>query len=164
MAMLPELPGDGDERHSGKQERKSRVQKPLLEGALRKHPLPQFQERGANGHYGHSVRLEMRPREGSPGRWDSEQSISTLEEVGFTILTDLVVSNEVVRAHALNLRRTEHPANIVNNLNVSWCCLKRIYSKLRSVWPTLSTYFLQLKQLGCLHQVLELQSTLWHVV
>jgi hypothetical protein len=34
--------------------------------------------------------------------------------------TCLVIGNIIIRAHALNLHRTEHPADIINNLYISW--------------------------------------------
>ena len=58
----------------------------------------------------------------------------------------LVICDVVVGTHALYLCRCEYPANIVDDLNVG------------------SGRFLELEQLGGLHQVLELEGALRHVM
>ena len=77
----------------------------------------------------------------------------------------LVISNIIVRAHALYLHRTEHPADVVNNLYVG---SSGLYIKNESIIGSAKsfqiTHFLQLKELGGLHQVLQLQSSLWHAM
>jgi hypothetical protein len=60
--------------------------------------------------------------------------------------TDLIVSDVVVRTHSLDLHRAEHPADIINDLDI--CCGR----------------LLELKQLRGLHQVLELKSSFGHIV
>jgi len=76
----------------------------------------------------------------------------------------LIISNVIVRAHSLNLHWTQHPANVVNDLDISSRGLMR--------WSVLkikemvegSRYLLQLQQFSGLHQVLQLKGSFWHVV
>ena len=80
----------------------------------------------------------------------------------------LVVGDIVVGAHALDLRRSQHPADIVNDLEIGGRGLQRQQTALSAIRSSgrkaMATYLLELEELRGLHQVLELQSSLWHVV
>lgn len=68
-------------------------------------------------------------------------------------IADLVVRDEIVSAHPLDLRGAEHPAHVVNNLNI---CRRGLTGKNQSIWVRLAAKsvranLLQLKQFGGLH-------------
>jgi hypothetical protein len=62
----------------------------------------------------------MRKISGEIGFWDLCQTSTTSY---LMYLTYLVVGHVVIRAHALNLHGAQHPADVVDNLNIFSRCL-----------------------------------------
>lgn len=78
-------------------------------------------------------------------------------------MTDLVIGNEIIRAHPLNLGRAQHPADIVDDLNVGCGCLFLSINLIFRV-NLKSAHLLQLQEFCSLHKMLQLQSSFRHVV
>lgn len=103
----------------------SRVLKHLEGEGIRRAQRLHSPGEAAGDHCGHWVPLVKQQREGFPEKWDSsriEYKPCDLKDVSY-----LIIGDEVISAHSLDLRRAEHPANVINDLNIGRGCL---YGKL----------------------------------
>lgn len=76
-----------------------------------------------DGHFGHSQRHAMRQCAKSQAKWDSRISVISRTTSYLMCQTYLVVSHVIIRAHALNLHGAQHPADVVDNLDIFGGCL-----------------------------------------
>lgn len=90
-------------------------------------PLP-FLELEGDDHFGHSEQLSMQQHEEFRGKLDSILHVSSVCNDQRLKRIYLIVGNKVVSAHPLNLRRAEHPADIINYFNIRRSCLRIEFS------------------------------------
>ena len=81
---------------------------------------PPFRERAADGRCGHWATPERRQREGSLVRLESSRRNTLIAAQTFLTAsrTHLIVGDVIIRAHALDLCRRQHPTHVVNDVEV----------------------------------------------
>ena len=102
-------------------EHKSPGQRLRAEGGVRTGQPPQSPGPAKGGRCGRWVRLARQRHGGSPARWESALTQSVVKSLIAIARTYLVVGDVVVGAHALDLSRRQHPADIVDDVQIGRC-------------------------------------------
>ena len=125
VVMRQEQQDAADAAHSDTPARTSPTRTPRVAMEVRKAQHPRSLAQGEGDRCGRSERRVTRQPVGSLERSGSAEQPVSLNSVMRHCFsgTHLVICDKVVCAHALDLRRAEHPAHVVDDLDV---CRRRL--------------------------------------